>query len=135
MKKLVIFALTFAPLLSFAPHYTTYGGTSYDIVVIEQIRAIAASSPVQKLQRLSPEQQIDGIRSWLSHGPGRQILTKLNRGGTTVSPEIITDLARDMGIDVNTAIFRSAIKSYQWNRPPPKLAGTGSKSQVKPWWH
>ncbi len=133
MKKLIFFASLVISAACFAPHYTTWGGGTHDVVQVEQIRKIIASAPAKNLHRMSPDKQIDGIRSWLAHGPGNSILIKLNVGRPDAAPVLIVDIARDMGINVRTDAFMAVVKSYPWHLSPIKPTKSSSGNE-RPWW-
>ena len=118
LRHIIFFASVVISATCFAPHYTTYGGTSYDVVQVEKVLKFIASAPVKNLQRISPDIQIDIIRSWLSYGQGKSIISKLNVGRPADAPLLVVDIARDMGINVQTDAFKKALRSYAWDRNP-----------------
>ena len=118
LRHIIFFASLVISATCFAPHYTTYGGTSYDVAQVEKVRTMIASAPVRNLQRMSPDKQIDSIRSWLAYGPGKSIISKLNVGRPADAPLLVVDIARDMGINVQTDAFKKALRSYAWDRNP-----------------
>ncbi|MBC80877.1 MAG: hypothetical protein CMQ33_08605 [Gammaproteobacteria bacterium] len=134
MRTLVFCASLLLSTACFAPHYTTWGGSSYDLKQVEQIRGILASIPVKQLHRLTPTRQVEGIRSWLAYGPGKSIFVKLNIGRPASSSELVFDIARDLGIDVKADVFMAAVKSHAWDRAPIDPTKRGSGTQARPWW-
>ena len=118
MRHLIFFSSLVISATCFAPHYTTYGGTSYDVAQVEKVRMMIASAPVRNLHRMSPDKQIDSIRSWLAYGPGKSIFSKLNIGRPADAPLLVVDVARDMGINVQSDTFKTALRSYAWDRNP-----------------
>ena len=134
MRTLVFCASLLLSTACFAPHYTTWGGSRHDLKQVEQIRGILASIPVKQLHRLTPTRQVEGIRSWLAYGPGKSIFVKLNIGRPASSSELVVDIARDLGVDVNADVFMAAVKSHAWDRAPIDPTKRGSGTQARPWW-
>lgn len=134
MRTLVFCASLLLSTACFAPHYTTWNGIKHDLKQVEQIREILASIPVKQLHRLTPTRQVEGIRSWLAYGPGKSIFVKLNIGRPASSSELVVDIARDLGVDVNADVFMAAIKSHAWDRAPIDPIKRGSGTQAEPWW-
>lgn len=134
MRILIFFTSLLVSAACFAPHYTDWSGRKFNVVQVEQIRGMLASIPTKQLHRLSPTRQIEGIRSWLTYGPGKSIFVKLNLGRPASSPELVVDIARDLQIDVETDVFMAAVKSHAWGRPPINPAKQRSGTQEEPWW-
>ena len=133
MRILVFFTSLVLSAACFAPHYTTWGGTSYDVVQVENIRRMLASVPAKELHRFSSGRQIEGIRSWLVYGPGKSMFVNMKIERPASNPALVIDIAREMRIDVETDAFMAAIKSTAWDRSPIKPAKPGSGIE-EPWW-
>ena len=133
MRILIIFTSLVLSAACFAPHYTTWGGSRYDVVQVEQIRRMLASVNTKELHRLSPARQIEGIRSWLAYGPGKSMFVEMKIKRPASNPDLVIDIARDLGIDVETDAFMVAVKSHPWDKSPIKPAKQGSTIE-EPWW-
>ena len=95
------------------PHYSTWSGSKHDLSVKQ--RQTVKTLPRQAIHGLSPTKQIDAIRSWLEHGPGKAAFPK--RSSLHDSIHCVTAIADELRIKVKSGAFRNAVKKYKWSQP------------------
>ena len=96
------------------PHYSDWNGSKHDLSVKQ--RQVVKTLARLAIHGWSPTKQIDAIRSWLEHGPGKAAFPK--RSSLHDSVHCVTAIADELGINVKSNSFRSAVKKYKWDRPP-----------------
>ncbi len=111
MRSLIFFTSLLVSAACFAPHYSDWHGLKSDLSV-EQQQAVR-TLPGKAIHGLSPTKQIDAIRSWLENGPGKTAFR-----GCIPTDRCVTAIADELGINVKSNSFRSAVKKYKWGRPP-----------------
>jgi len=78
----------------------------------------------------SPTKQIDAIRSWLEHGPGKAVFPKVvlfqQEQGHYV--HYVIAIADELRINVKSGAFRNALKKHNWAR-----ASTATDDGHKDW--
>ena len=99
------------------PHYGTWHGFKSDLTV--KNRQAVKSLPKQTIYSWSPTKQIDAIRSWLEYGPGKAVFQKKIDGVKPSSnSNCVISIADELGINVKNNSFGSALKKYDWKKPP-----------------